>query len=570
MLPGTVRMRRALRTVAVGPALSAMAFAFGVISAVRLRWTCDDAFISFRYAQNLARGLGLVFNEGERVEGYTNFLWTVLMACALRLGLPAEGAAQGLGVLAFVGTLAVLLWLSRALHTRNGLMSWWPTAAAGFALHYHARVFATGGLETSLFTLLVTAGTALLVLGSARRNLAGFALFGLSALVRPEGVVFYVIAAFLLPLFSRLERKASLRELFGEQLPLHCAFLIFLLPFQAWRLYYYGDWLPNTYYAKSGGAAHYGQGFVYTGLYFGAYYVLVAAPVLILLFRKRAPDAVAPGLHPLARQVLLVGLPALALVVYYARVGGDFMFARFFVPITPLLFMAAELLMLRFLDSGRQAAAFFFVAVGSLASWNPFYGRPLPQIHGITQEHEVYRPARLAAAAAVAASWKEVFQSAGVRVAIGGAQAFVAYKSEAPFVLEGAGGLTDRTLAHSPLKERGAVVGHERKAPLAYLIKRRIHLHMNSLYVEPVPDYARVVFPLGTAAVICYDARVMDALRTLPGFEIPRFELFLDAYIRTIALRSRHDVARDYAEFRQYYFGCTKDPVRERALLNRI
>lgn len=44
------------------------------------RFIQDDAFISFRYAYNLVNGIGLVWNEGERIEGYTNFLWTLAMS----------------------------------------------------------------------------------------------------------------------------------------------------------------------------------------------------------------------------------------------------------------------------------------------------------------------------------------------------------------------------------------------------------------------------------------------------------------------------------------------------------
>ena len=47
--------------------------------------TQDDAFISFRYAENLANGQGLVFNPGERVEGYSNPLWTVLFAVIIAI-----------------------------------------------------------------------------------------------------------------------------------------------------------------------------------------------------------------------------------------------------------------------------------------------------------------------------------------------------------------------------------------------------------------------------------------------------------------------------------------------------
>jgi hypothetical protein len=50
------------------------------------RFVQDDAFISFRYAYNFAHGKGLVWNDGYRVEGYTNFLWTVLMSIPLYFG----------------------------------------------------------------------------------------------------------------------------------------------------------------------------------------------------------------------------------------------------------------------------------------------------------------------------------------------------------------------------------------------------------------------------------------------------------------------------------------------------
>ena len=58
----------------------------------------DDAFISFRYAANLADGQGLVFNQGERVEGFTNFLWVLILAAVRRLGGDIPTAAHLLGL----------------------------------------------------------------------------------------------------------------------------------------------------------------------------------------------------------------------------------------------------------------------------------------------------------------------------------------------------------------------------------------------------------------------------------------------------------------------------------------
>ena len=66
----------------------------GLALASSVAWLCDDAFISFRYADHLARGLGLVFNVGERVEGYTSFLWVVTSAGALLVGVSPLAAAR--------------------------------------------------------------------------------------------------------------------------------------------------------------------------------------------------------------------------------------------------------------------------------------------------------------------------------------------------------------------------------------------------------------------------------------------------------------------------------------------
>src|SRR5438034_7059979 len=64
----------------------------------------DDAFISFRYARNLRQGHGLVFDPGlDRVEGYTNFLWVVLLAGCDALGLAPETAANLLSLAATLG-----------------------------------------------------------------------------------------------------------------------------------------------------------------------------------------------------------------------------------------------------------------------------------------------------------------------------------------------------------------------------------------------------------------------------------------------------------------------------------
>src|SRR5438552_14268375 len=73
----------------------------------------DDAYISFVYARNFARHGQLVFNLGERVEGYTNFLWTVLLGMLLRLGIPAAWSSRILGAGCALATVVVAVRFGR-------------------------------------------------------------------------------------------------------------------------------------------------------------------------------------------------------------------------------------------------------------------------------------------------------------------------------------------------------------------------------------------------------------------------------------------------------------------------
>src|SRR6185436_10328266 len=88
-------------------ALVALASALLVAHSLVWNFVTDDAFISFVYSRNLARHGQLVFNLGDRVEGYTNFLWTVLLAGLYKVGLQPELMSRLLGTACAVITLFV-------------------------------------------------------------------------------------------------------------------------------------------------------------------------------------------------------------------------------------------------------------------------------------------------------------------------------------------------------------------------------------------------------------------------------------------------------------------------------
>ena len=85
-----------------------------------MAWLCDDSFISLRYAQNLADGLGLVYNAGERVEGYSSPIWMLGSALAIAVGADPVVASKWAGLLA-AGALSGAVYV--ALRA-SGVRSW--------------------------------------------------------------------------------------------------------------------------------------------------------------------------------------------------------------------------------------------------------------------------------------------------------------------------------------------------------------------------------------------------------------------------------------------------------------
>ena len=153
----------------------------------------DDAFIAFRYVRNFVEGHGPVFNPGERVEGYSSFLWVIVLAAIWKIfGLPPDDIAQWLSVGYTAGVIGLLLWWVRrdtALRHR-GLAGWMALGlvcgSANFAVWTSG-----GGLETRQFTFFAMAAIiALAVHGGSRWGLlaASFGLAGAS-LTRTEGIL---------------------------------------------------------------------------------------------------------------------------------------------------------------------------------------------------------------------------------------------------------------------------------------------------------------------------------------------------------------------------------------------
>jgi len=224
----------------------------------------EDCFITFRYAEQWVRGEGIVYNVGERVEGYSNFLWLVLLAAMKWTGLSMLTMSRWMAVAAHAalvivfGLLAMGDPLERAGRRFIPIHRLWLPLAVWCQplLHYHCD----RGLETMLFAVLLGSVLAAVV---GRKWVAGGVLAALVALTRPEGV-FYAVA-FLPLVFWDLDPGEShvLNALTppprGERAR---RLLRFLLPVAiAWgghllfRRIYYDAWVPNTVVAKLGRGA---------------------------------------------------------------------------------------------------------------------------------------------------------------------------------------------------------------------------------------------------------------------------------------------------------------------------
>ena len=299
------------------------------------RFLLDDAFISFRYARNLLEGNGLVWNPGERVEGYSNFLWVLeLAAIWAATGVPPEDFVWWLSATFTVATLAAMAWWAWKLPgVRSRALVWWMTLGFLCASATFAKWTSGGGLETRQFTFFVVlAVVALTAHRGSRRGLlvASFSL-ALASLTRPEGPL---IAACCFAWWAAQgladgergdggERSGGIREWAFEllrridwrgALALALPFLLIVGAHFLWRYSYYDEWLPNTYFAKyvrpwwDIGLQYLAAAGVETGLYL---LLPLSAGAAWMLWRERRD--------------LAYGLPLLIITlyaVYLARSGG--------------------------------------------------------------------------------------------------------------------------------------------------------------------------------------------------------------------------------------------------------
>ncbi len=275
----------------------------------------DDVMISQRYARNLVRGNGLVLNPGERVEGFSNPLMLLAVSVPVELFATPRSVGLWLWILNALlqGAIAVLI----AGHGSRGRPAF-PRlllALIYLSLPHHAY-FSESGLS------VYAQGLALLIM--VARWQRGGPLFWIALALYP------LVHGVCLPLWLALvgARLWLGRERWRVEAMRIAAAATPLAAYVLFRLAYYGELFPNTFYLRSGGPVAFGPGLLYLGeaaLWLAP--LLGLGAFLILLSRGTAA-------RPLAIVAAVLG----PYLLYVATLGGDsHPWYRFVLPLVPAL-----------------------------------------------------------------------------------------------------------------------------------------------------------------------------------------------------------------------------------------
>ncbi len=357
--------------------------ALGLYLGWRLFWfLTDDAFIEYRYVSNSMLGYGYVWNAPPflPVEGYTSFLWLVVIDVVWRVtGVEPPRSANLISLLFSYGTLVLaalmtlrMPWVSSLKRSRTWFVG---LVLLGLLLNRTFLAWTSSGLETAMFNFYVTLWVfAVFFQSSLRRRIALASLAAmLIALTRPDGLVFVAgtCAMTLLSARAAPDPKAASRMLLSGSLS-----VVGVIAHTAWRRSFYGEWLPNTYYAKVvepwplSGAIYAASFILEYSLWFPLAIFIWAAVSAARRGPRRWPKPDATPEERLASR----GVPALAMATlafqlgYYTFiVGGDHFEYRVYSYSFPLLFVAflfaLDRLALRPATAGLLMTAFILLSL---------------------------------------------------------------------------------------------------------------------------------------------------------------------------------------------------------------
>ena len=564
---GLERLLRRTRGGAAGRWIARVALVGAVAGGLWLGWQeaflCDDAYISFRYAQNFADGHGLVWNKGQWVEGYTNFLWTALLGVLHKVGADIPLAALFGCLLAFVLALVATAGTVSRAAPKPPLLPFAAIALAG-AVPFHT--FSTSGLETMPAAALV----AVAMYASTRSRGAALSglMFTLATLMRPDHALFFGCFGLALVAEDLLHGKGKLwrRLEFRRYVEYGAPFVLLYVPYFLLRWRAYGDFYPNTYYAKNGDFAHWSQGGAYAAHFVGTSGAWAWLPVALVALIGRARER---------HETRIRAFALLALVVfgrYVMKVGGDFMEYRFFVPLMPVLFATTEIgLRWRLARARLPGATPVLVALTTLAvaaAVLPIHLIPPRAIKwNIAREPSFYR-VRTVFPLVIDCPWETLGKNLNAGLVKKGVEpplaaaaiGMLGYHSRVPII--DVFGLVNRAIAHKPFKREGRP-GHEKEANTAELIAQGAVLDVGHRGDPNFRELTEVRVGAAKVHFLRLDPYWAAAIAAIPGAHVPDPARDVEVISRTAP---RERVLSAYEFFGRFLLG---NPLRE-PLLSRL
>jgi len=327
--------------------LITLSFVF-IEKCLQLNFIQDDAYTSFRYARNLAEGNGLVFNINETVEGYTNFLWVLILAITYLFKFNLETFSQIFSITFGILTIWFTYYFSSNIYKitnkqddNNKFLSLFIISLPSILLTFSAPMiyWSVSGMETSFFIFLTMISFFLFLKSNYLNEKCYSFVFVsvLNTLTRPEGFVVFVQLLFfglLLKFLSHKSLNASLRIKKSFDKNIYQTLIIFFIPvviYFIFRVYYYGYLFPNTFYAKTNFSTEYlirGLDYFIDFAKSNLLYGVVLIIPLLNFVQKSLRIGIVLFYYFIAVYILLI-----------VFIGGDVLpIHRFFLPILPLLF----------------------------------------------------------------------------------------------------------------------------------------------------------------------------------------------------------------------------------------
>lgn len=351
----------------------------------------DDAYITIRYVENFTEGNGLIFNNGERVEGYTNLLWVLILSFfalisklfshQIDLAKTSQMLSLFFGIMTLVVsyffTIKLIKKKNEELSQRDSVIIRIIALVPPFLLMLSAPMLYWGisGMETTLFTWLTMLSIYLYIVVKNENGIDTIFLIVslLNTLTRPEGMLVFVLIISWSPI-QRLMYKRNERKPISKLLSARTKkeLLYYFTPFALYvglRLIYYGYPLPNTFYAKTGFTLeHISRGVDYVIGCFRENFILtifLLLPLLGIRNLKLRPD--------IFFFYFFVFLYSSAILL----IGGDVLpIDRFILPLIPIIFLFSTVSISQFYFSIKQDwkkylyIALVFVSVGFLGVMN--------------------------------------------------------------------------------------------------------------------------------------------------------------------------------------------------------